>query len=108
MSVIGDEAKQAVACERSATGFYAPTVLTGVPDDAGRMTVEPFGPLAPIRSFADLDEVIAIANNLPYGLAAYGFMRSSATANRLAHRLEGGHEGLDGYLITKRVSHEYV
>ncbi len=116
--------------------FYAPTVLTGVPDDAQMMRVEPFGPVAPIRPFADLDEAIAIANSLPYGLAAYGFTRSSATANRLARRLEagimsinhtggsvveapsggvkesgygreGGHEGLDGYLITKRVSFKY-
>jgi len=117
--------------------FHAPTVLTGVPDDAQMMTVEPFGPVAPIRPFAHLDEAIAIANRLPYGLAAYGFTRSSATANRLARRLEagimsinhtggsvveapsggvkesgygreGGHEGLDGYLITKRVSFKYI
>ncbi len=116
--------------------FYAPTVLTGVPDDAQMMTLEPFGPVAPLRPFSDLDEAIAIANRLPYGLAAYGFTRSSATANRLARRLEagimsinhvggsvveapsggvkesgygreGGHEGLDGYLITKRVFHKY-
>lgn len=117
--------------------FYAPTVLTDVPDDAQMMTVEPFGPVAPVRSFKDLDEAIAIANRLPYGLAAYGFTRSSATAHRLARRLEagimsinhvggsvveapsggvkesgygreGGHEGLDGYLITKRVSYKYT
>jgi succinate-semialdehyde dehydrogenase / glutarate-semialdehyde dehydrogenase len=117
--------------------YYAPTVLTDVPDDARMMTVEPFGPLAPIRPFADLDEAIDIANGVPYGLAAYGFTRSAATANKLARRLEagimsinhtggsvveapsggvkesgygreGGHEGLDGYLITKRVSLKYV
>jgi succinate-semialdehyde dehydrogenase / glutarate-semialdehyde dehydrogenase len=116
--------------------FYAPTVLTGVPDDAQMMTIEPFGPLAPLRPFGDLDDAIAVANRLPYGLAAYGFTRSSAVANKLARRLEagimsvnhvggsvveapsggvkesgygreGGHEGLDGYLITKRVSHKY-
>jgi succinate-semialdehyde dehydrogenase/glutarate-semialdehyde dehydrogenase len=40
--------------------FYAPTVLTGVPDDAQMMGVEPFGPLAPIRPFAGLDEAITI------------------------------------------------
>jgi len=117
--------------------FYPSTVLTGVPDDAQMMTVEPFGPVAPIRPFTDLDEAIAMANRLPYGLAAYGFTRSAATANRLARRLEagimsinhvggsvveapsggvkesgygreGGHEGLDGYLITKRVFHKYL
>lgn len=116
--------------------FHAPTVLVRVPDDAQMMMVEPFGPIAPIRPFADLEEAIAIANRLPYGLAAYGFTRSSATANRLARRVEagimsinhvggsvveapsggvkesgygreGGHEGLDGYLITKRVSYKY-
>jgi succinate-semialdehyde dehydrogenase/glutarate-semialdehyde dehydrogenase len=97
------------------------------------MHEEPFGPLAPIVPFTDLDETLAIANSLPYGLAAYGFTESAATAEKLPtargrHPLhqplrrlraeapsggvkesgygrEGGPEALDAYLITKRVSH---
>jgi len=114
--------------------FFAPTVLTDVPADALVMTEEPFGPVAPITSFSSLDDALAVANSLPYGLAAYGFTRSSATAERLirgfeagilsinhcggsvheapsggvkqsGYGKEGGPEGLEGYLITKRVSH---
>ncbi|GJF31395.1 NAD-dependent succinate-semialdehyde dehydrogenase [Kitasatospora sp. NE20-6] len=114
--------------------YYPPTVLTDVPDDAALMTDEPFGPIAPIVPFADLDEALRIANALPYGLAAYGFTRSTATAERLTREFEagilsinhcggsvheapsggvkssgygreGGPEGLDAYLVTKRVSH---
>ena len=114
--------------------FFEPTVLTNVPDDAAVLHEEPFGPIAPIMPFTDLDEALARANALPYGLAAYGFTDSAATAARLASRLEagilsinhtggsvseapsggvkesgygreGGAEALDAYLITKRVSH---
>ncbi|MCZ9343098.1 aldehyde dehydrogenase family protein, partial [Streptomyces sp. TRM76130] len=53
--------------------FFAPTVLTGVPEEAELLSEEPFGPLAPIVPFHDLDEALALANSLPYGLAAYGF-----------------------------------
>ncbi|MFE2416698.1 NAD-dependent succinate-semialdehyde dehydrogenase [Streptomyces hokutonensis] len=114
--------------------FYAPTVLTDVPADAKLMHEEPFGPLAPIVPFTDLDETLTLANALPYGLAAYGFTESAATAEKLSdaleagilsinhcggsvaeapsggvkasgHGREGGPEALDAYLITKRVSH---
>lgn len=82
----------------------------------------------------DLDDTLAVASSLPYGLATYGFTRSADTADRLVHGFEagvlsinhvggsvpqapsggvkesgygreGGPEGLDGYLVTKRVSH---
>ncbi|MFB7337671.1 NAD-dependent succinate-semialdehyde dehydrogenase [Streptomyces adustus] len=117
--------------------FFAPTVLTGVPADAELMHEEPFGPLAPIVPFTDLDEALAIANATPYGLAAYAFTESAATAERLVAGLEagilsvnhcggsvseapsggvkesgygreGGPEALDSYLVTKRVSHLLV
>jgi succinate-semialdehyde dehydrogenase/glutarate-semialdehyde dehydrogenase len=115
--------------------FYPPTVLTDVPLEAKLMNDEPFGPLAPVVVFSDLDEALALANSLPYGLAAYSFTESAATAERLKHGLEagilsinhcggsvpeapsggvkesgygreGGAEGLDAYLITKRISHK--
>ncbi len=114
--------------------YFPPTVLTGVSSDAKIMSEEPFGPIAPIVPFTDLDDALAIANSLPYGLAAYGFTRSAATAERLSdeleagilsinhcggsvheapsggvkssgHGKEGGPEGLEAYLVTKRVSH---
>src|SRR3954465_9606083 len=98
------------------------------------MHEEPFGPVAPVVSSSDLGDALASANSLPYGLAAYGFTESAATADELkrgfdagilsinhcggsvteapsggfkesGYGREGGSEGLDGYLITKRVSH---
>ena len=114
--------------------FYPATVLTDVPPDAALLHEEPFGPVAPITGFGDIDEALDVANSLPYGLAAYGFTDSAATAERLisgfeagilsinhcggsvpqapsggvkdsGYGREGGHEGLSGYLVTKRVSH---
>ena len=114
--------------------FFEPTVMTHVSLEAKVMNDEPFGPLAPIVKFEDFDEAIELANSLPYGLAAYGFTENAATADMLAKRLdagilsinhasgsvteapsggvkesgygrEGGSEGLEGYLITKRLSH---
>ncbi len=70
--------------------FWEPTVLTEVPDDAMVMTEEPFGPIAPIARFSNLDEVIPKANGLPFGLAAYAYAGSADTVNRLAEQLEAG------------------
>jgi len=115
--------------------FYPPTVLVDVPEDARILSEEPFGPVAPVLRFHDLDEAMERANGLPFGLAAYGFTHRADTANALVrgfeagilsinhtggsvpqapsggfkesgHGREGGAEGLEGYLVTKRVSHK--
>ena len=70
--------------------FYAPTVLTNVPKTARIMNEEPFGPVAIISSFRDLDEVVNESNRLPFGLASYAFTRSAKTANAVASRVEAG------------------
>ena len=54
------------------------------------MNEEPFGPLAMISPFKDLDEAVDEANRLPYGLAAYAFTRSAKTANAIASKVESG------------------
>jgi succinate-semialdehyde dehydrogenase/glutarate-semialdehyde dehydrogenase len=79
--------------------FYRPTVLTGVPVDALAMNEEPFGPVALINRFSDFDEAIREANRLPYGLGAYVYSGSPATATRAAAAIESGmisvnHQGL--------------
>lgn len=113
--------------------FFAPTVVTEVPDDSKLMTIEPFGPIAPIVRFCDFDEVVRRANSLPYGLAAYAFTTSTRNAGAIANALEagmvninhfgmalaetpfggvkdsgygseGGTETFDGYLVTKFVT----
>ncbi|MEY4858669.1 MAG: hypothetical protein RLZZ235_836, partial [Pseudomonadota bacterium] len=64
--------------------------MTDVPKDARAMNEEPFGPMAMISRFKDLDEVVEEANRLPYGLASYAFTRSAKTANAVAARVESG------------------
>lgn len=117
--------------------FWEPTVLAEVPDSALVMREEPFGPIAPIASFTELDDVIGRANGLGYGLAAYVYTRSPNVADLMSERLqagcvginhmspahpdipmggvkesgygyEGGHEGLDEYLVHKHVAHTFV
>jgi succinate-semialdehyde dehydrogenase/glutarate-semialdehyde dehydrogenase len=70
--------------------FFAPTVLTDVPLDARVMNEEPFGPLALIRPFDAMDDAIAEANRLPYGLAAYAFTSSAPRAREVVARVESG------------------
>jgi succinate-semialdehyde dehydrogenase/glutarate-semialdehyde dehydrogenase len=75
--------------------FWAPTVLADVPDSAAVMNEEPFGPIAPMAAFDDLDEAIARANRLPYGFAAYAFTANLRTAERLSQRLVAGNIGIN-------------
>lgn len=70
--------------------FWKPTILTDVPYEARVFNDEPFGPLAPIRSFDTLEEAISEANRLPFGLAGYAFTRSLKNADLLTRRLEVG------------------
>jgi len=79
--------------------FYTPTVLGEVGDDALIMQEEPFGPVAPITTFQDFDEVIQRANALPYGLAGYVFTRSLELAERSAEALEVGMVGVNDLLL---------
>ncbi len=74
----------------STGNFFAPTVLDDVPLEAKVFNEEPFGPVAAIRGFESLDEAIAEANRLSYGLAGYAFTRSLKNAHRLAQRVEVG------------------
>lgn len=133
------------ACSRGATlalggervgidgNFWAPTVLTDVPQEAGVFNEEPFGPIAAMRTFSQLNEAIEEANRLPFGLASYAYTSSLKTSHALARGLEvgmlwinqpasasaempfggvkdsgygseGGPEALESYLNTKSVS----
>ncbi|RUX75546.1 aldehyde dehydrogenase family protein, partial [Mesorhizobium sp. M2A.F.Ca.ET.040.01.1.1] len=79
-----------------ATGLmYKPTILADMPDQAKAMTEEPFGPLALIQPVDDIEQALARANALPYGLAGYAFTRSAATANRIAEELAVGVIGIN-------------
>ena len=74
----------------TAGNFWQPTVLTDVPLSAKVFNDEPFGPMAAIRGFSQLEDAIAEANRLPYGLAGYAFTRSLKNAHLLSQRVEVG------------------
>ncbi|WP_395397278.1 NAD-dependent succinate-semialdehyde dehydrogenase [Novosphingobium sp. BL-8A] len=79
--------------------FYAPTVLSDVPLSARIMNEEPFGPVALINRFAGEEAMIAEANRLPYGLAAYAWTGDAARQKRLAAQLETGMLGINTTMI---------
>ena len=89
---VGQGAKVRVGGERSGNqgNFWAPTVLTDVPRDAKIMNEEPFGPVAPMMPVKTVDDMIEEANRLTFGLAAYAFTSSGATANALAENVDTG------------------
>jgi succinate-semialdehyde dehydrogenase/glutarate-semialdehyde dehydrogenase len=80
--------------------FFEPTVITDLPDDSKLMTEEPFGPIAPIVHFKSFDEVVARANSLKFGLAAYAFTSSSQTATAIGDALESGMVGVNSVAIS--------
>ena len=79
--------------------FFEPTVLGRVPDSALVMSEEPFGPIAPLTSFSDYDEVMKRANSLPFGLAGYLFTNDLGTATRASEDLEVGMVGVNEMLL---------
>lgn len=79
--------------------FYEPTVLGRVPDDAMVMTEEPFGPIAPLATFTEYDDVIRRANSLPFGLAGYVFTNDLGNATRASEDMEVGMVGVNEMLL---------
>lgn len=77
--------------------FFEPTVLADVPPNARVMQEEPFGPLAAIVPFRELDDAIAAANDIPFGLAAYALTESSRTARRIVRGLKTGVVGINTF-----------
>ena len=80
--------------------FYDPTVLTEVPDDARLLSEEIFGPVAPVKGFADEDEAIAAANDTEFGLVAYVFTSNLKRALRVCEKLETGMVGLNQGMVS--------
>jgi succinate-semialdehyde dehydrogenase / glutarate-semialdehyde dehydrogenase len=118
-----------------ATGglYFQPTVLTDVTEDMLMMNEETFGPVAPIATFRSDEEAVRLANDTPFGLAAYLYTNDLSRAFKVSEALEygivgvndgvpsaahapfggvkasgigreGGHWGLDEYLEVKFVS----
>ncbi|BBZ78664.1 NAD-dependent succinate-semialdehyde dehydrogenase [Mycolicibacterium anyangense] len=75
--------------------FFAPTVLSNVPNDAEVAQTEIFGPIAAVQRFRDEDEALALANATELGLAGYVFTESLDRALNVADRLETGIVGIN-------------
>ena len=80
--------------------FYAPTVLSGISDDARLLREEIFGPVAPVKTFAAEAEAIDAANDSEFGLVAYVFTRDLNRALRVSEALEVGMLGLNKGLVS--------
>jgi succinate-semialdehyde dehydrogenase/glutarate-semialdehyde dehydrogenase len=86
--------------ELAGGNFYQPTVLDGVTPEMLIHTEETFGPVAGITVFDTEDEVVALANDTVYGLAAYFHTRDYARLLRVAERLEYGIVGANTGIIS--------
>ena len=75
--------------------FFAPTVINGITPDMRIYQEETFGPVAPIISFSDETEALALANDTHYGLAAYVYTRDIARAMRMFEGLNFGIIGIN-------------
>ncbi|MFC8662819.1 NAD-dependent succinate-semialdehyde dehydrogenase [Streptomyces sp. NPDC057199] len=80
--------------------FHPATVLTDVPDDARILHEEVFGPVAPLTTFTDENEMLDRANATVHGLASYVYSRDIGRALRIAERLEAGMVGLNRGLLS--------
>jgi len=75
--------------------FFEPAVIDHLPAEARILHDEPFAPVMPVLDFEHIDEVIAAANDTPYGLAAYVFTNDVSTMWRMAEGLEAGIIGIN-------------
>ncbi|WP_338072822.1 NAD-dependent succinate-semialdehyde dehydrogenase [Aeromicrobium phoceense] len=80
--------------------FYPATVLSGVDARSRVVTEEIFGPVAPVQSFADEDEAVALANSTEYGLVGYVYAKDLDRVIRIAPRLQFGMLGVNAGVVS--------
>ncbi len=84
--------------------FFEPTILANVPREAMIFTEETFGPVAPLFRFKTEEEAIALANDTPFGLAAYFYARDVGRIFRVAEAIESGMIGINEGIISTEVA----
>ena len=99
---VGKGATAVVGGHRHELGgnFYEPTVLTDVTADMSCMHEELFGPVAPLCRFQTEEEGVRLANDTPFGLAAYFYSREIGRVWRVAEALEYGMVGINTGMIS--------
>jgi succinate-semialdehyde dehydrogenase/glutarate-semialdehyde dehydrogenase len=75
--------------------FYAPTLLSGIRPDMLIYREETFGPVAPVITFSEEDDVLSMANDTSYGLAAYIYTQNLSRAVRTFEGLQFGIVGIN-------------
>uniref|UniRef100_A0A7S3QKY3 Succinate-semialdehyde dehydrogenase, mitochondrial n=1 Tax=Dunaliella tertiolecta TaxID=3047 RepID=A0A7S3QKY3_DUNTE len=96
--------KASLASPLSNGTFFEPTVLGDASIDMRLFKEETFGPLIPLFKFGSTSEVVQLANNTEYGLAAYFFTKDLAKAWRTAEDLEYGMVGINEVAITNEAA----
>ncbi|PKH03874.1 succinate-semialdehyde dehydrogenase (NADP(+)) [Psychromonas sp. MB-3u-54] len=99
---VAQGAKILLGGQRDSAGdnFYQATILTNVSNDMPVARNEIFGPVSPIIAFSDEDQVLAMANDSEYGLAAYFYSRDIGRVWRVAEGLEYGMVGINEGIIS--------
>jgi succinate-semialdehyde dehydrogenase / glutarate-semialdehyde dehydrogenase len=99
-------AKVVAGGKRHARGgnFFEPTILADVTQEMLVAREETFGPVAPLFRFKSEDEVIAMANDTPFGLAAYFYARDVGRVWRIAEAIECGIIGINEGIISNEVA----
>ena len=99
-------ARVVVGGHRHALGgrFFEPTVLADVTPAMVIAREETFGPVAPLFRFQTDEEAIALANDTPFGLAAYFYGRDIGRVWRVAEALESGMVGINTGIISTEVA----
>jgi succinate-semialdehyde dehydrogenase/glutarate-semialdehyde dehydrogenase len=102
---VANGAKVVLGGKRAAEGdlFFQPTVVTGVTAGMAITKEEIFGPVASLIRFESEDEAVEIANDTPFGLAAYLFSQNLSRAWRVAERLEAGMIGVNEGVFSNEV-----
>lgn len=90
--------------DKSGENFFQPTVVGNVPADSHILEEEIFGPVAPLVIFDNEEEVVHLANNTIYGLAAYFYSEDPQRIWRVAENLEYGMVGINTGLISNEVA----
>lgn len=79
--------------------FFQPTVIAAPSSDSRLMTEEPFGPIAGIVPYDDIEDAVQIANSLRYGLAAYAFTGSLDESHYLGGALKAGMVAINHFAV---------
>ena len=91
------------ACHALGGTFFEPTVLTDVTPDMRITREEIFGPVAPVVRFSAEEDAIRMANDTPYGLAAYVYTRDVGRVWRVSESIEYGIVGVNTGIISTEV-----